>query len=170
MAATLRRVIGSLGALHSRNALAAEGRQTVPAPSPYGPIAPVDDQSTGLPLLQLPEGFRYWSQGWTGDPMDDGRPTPGTHDGMAVVRSHRGHRGMEHVLVRNHERALSPTADGVLMAPARYASTAVQGIVTLYYGSVPIRVGASGVVVDPAGGTTRLCFRDGRSPATTRTT
>lgn len=168
-------VIGSLGALYSRNALAAEGQQTVSAPSPYGPIAPVDDLSTGLPLLQLPEGFRYWSQGWTGDPMSDGRPTPGTHDGMAVVRSHRVHRGMEHVLVRNHERALSPTADGVLVAPASYASTAVQGIVTLYYGSTPIRIGAGLVaVVDPAapdpspfsgypaGGTTRLYFRDGR--------
>jgi uncharacterized protein len=167
-------VIGSLGALYSRNAMAAEGRQTVPAPSPYGAIAPVDDLSTGLPLLQLPEGFCYGSQGWTGDPMSDGRPTPGTHDGMAVVRSHRVQRGMEHVLVRNHERTLSPTADGVLVAPASYASTAVQGIMTLYYGSAPIRIGASGVVVDPAapdpspfsgypaGGTTRLSLRDGR--------
>jgi hypothetical protein len=70
----------------------------------------VDDLSTGLPLLQLPEGFRYWSQGWTGDPMNDG---------MAVVHSHRVQRGMEHGLVRNHEGALSPTADGVLVAPSR---------------------------------------------------
>jgi hypothetical protein len=38
-----------------------------------------------LPLLALPEGFSYSSYGWTGDPMSDSRPTPGSHDGMAVV-------------------------------------------------------------------------------------
>jgi hypothetical protein len=38
---------------------------------------------------------------------------------MAVVHSHRVQRGMEHGLVRNHEGALSPTADGVLVAPSR---------------------------------------------------
>ncbi|MCP2935969.1 hypothetical protein NK983_25105, partial [Salmonella enterica subsp. enterica serovar Typhimurium] len=32
----------------------------------YGPLAPVADEVTGLPLLQLPEGFKYWSYGWTG--------------------------------------------------------------------------------------------------------
>lgn len=166
-------VIGTLGAWHSRQARAAEGPLIAPLPSPYGPIAPVLDQSTGLPLLQLPAGFGYTSQGWTGDPMSDGRPTPGNHDGMAVVRSQRVRRGSEQVLVRNHERGLSLTADGVLVAPARYAGTAVHGLMILYYGSVPIRIGAGGVVVDPAapdpspfsgypaGGTTRLVFRDG---------
>ena len=33
----------------------------------YGPLVPVKDDSTGLPLLELPEGFRYLSYGWTGD-------------------------------------------------------------------------------------------------------
>lgn len=27
----------------------------------YGPLRPVSDESTGLPRLQLPEGFRYRS-------------------------------------------------------------------------------------------------------------
>jgi secreted PhoX family phosphatase len=79
--------------------------------SAYGPIAPVADMTTGLPLLQLPNGFHYVSYGWTGDPMSDGRACPGSHDGMGVVQSERGGRfgrgrGRELVLVRNHERGL----------------------------------------------------------------
>jgi secreted PhoX family phosphatase len=69
--------------------------------SPYGPIAPVKDLTTGLLLLQLPKGFRYRSFGWTGDLMDDGVKTPSLHDGMAVIVE-RGHRL---TLVRNHEAA-----------------------------------------------------------------
>jgi len=53
--------------------------------SPYGPIRPVKDETTGLELLKLPSGFRYWSYGWTGDEMGDGILTPNLHDGMAVV-------------------------------------------------------------------------------------
>src|SRR5690242_6493419 len=51
----------------------------------YGPLSPVEDEATGLPLIQLPSGFRYTSYGWTGDLMKDDRPTPAAHDGMAVV-------------------------------------------------------------------------------------
>lgn len=65
----------------------------------YGPLAPVNDETTGLPLLQLPEGFRYRSFGWTGDPMADGQKTPGAHDGMAVIGATDGRL----VLCRNHE-------------------------------------------------------------------
>lgn len=32
----------------------------------YGPLYPTKDESTGLELLNLPEGFRYMSYGWTG--------------------------------------------------------------------------------------------------------
>lgn len=66
----------------------------------YGPLSPVNDEVTGLPLLQLPEGFRYWSHGWIGDAMSDGIATPGAHDGMAVVASDAN----KIVLVRNHEQ------------------------------------------------------------------
>ena len=57
----------------------------------YGPLAPVRDETTGLPLLMLPAGFSYLSFGWTGDPMSNGSPTPGVHDGMAafVLRGRR---------------------------------------------------------------------------------
>src|SRR5262245_3052441 len=53
--------------------------------SPYGPISPKIDQTTGLPLIQLPDGFKYWSYSWTGDTMSDGVACPNLHDGMAVV-------------------------------------------------------------------------------------
>ena len=66
----------------------------------YGSLTPVADEATGLPLLQLPAGFKYWSFGWTGDAMSDGIPTPGKHDGMAVCASDNNRL----VLVRNHEQ------------------------------------------------------------------
>src|SRR5918999_5181136 len=53
--------------------------------SPYGPISPKLDESTGLPLLKLPDGFRYQSFSWTGDLMSDDVKCPNLHDGMAVV-------------------------------------------------------------------------------------
>lgn len=65
----------------------------------YGPLAPVRDQTTGLPLLSLPRGFEYLSFGWTRDPMSDGLLTPSSHDGMAAFRL-----GERIHLVRNHER------------------------------------------------------------------
>lgn len=57
------------------------------------------DEVTGLPLLRLPEGFRYRSFGWTGDPLAGGGKTPGGHDGMAVISESDGVL----TLCRNHE-------------------------------------------------------------------
>lgn len=86
--------LSTLAALQSRQALAntAAAGTTATVPGPYGPLAPVADEATGLPLLLLllPEGFAYRSYGWTGDPMADGQACPGRHDGMAVVRSRQG--------------------------------------------------------------------------------
>jgi len=65
----------------------------------YGILRPVADESTGLPLLQLPHGFRYRSFGWTGDPMKNGQRTPAAHDGMGIVREQDGII----TLIRNHE-------------------------------------------------------------------
>jgi secreted PhoX family phosphatase len=73
--------------------------------SPYGPIGPKLDETTGLPLLQLPDGFRYLSYSWTGDPLKDGTPCPNLHDGMAVVDEIRNTGKL--VLVRNHEADVS---------------------------------------------------------------
>lgn len=57
------------------------------------------DEATGLELLKLPAGFRYVSFGWAGDPLADGSPTPGVHDGMAVIAENDG----KLILCRNHE-------------------------------------------------------------------
>jgi secreted PhoX family phosphatase len=71
-------------------------------------LVPVADEATGLELIKLPAGFRYTTYGWTGDPMDDGRPTPSAHDGMAAFRE-PGSRRVR--LVRNHEQG-TPTRPG----------------------------------------------------------
>lgn len=64
--------VGTLQAFQSRQAYAAES--TTPVIGPFGPIAPVNDITTGLPLLQLPSGFQYASLARTGDPMSNGEP------------------------------------------------------------------------------------------------
>lgn len=65
-----------------------------------GPLGVVNDETTGLPLLRLPEGFRYKSMSWAGTQLHDGYAVPGSADGMGVVRQ-QGHLV---TLVRNHER------------------------------------------------------------------
>jgi secreted PhoX family phosphatase len=91
----------------------------------YGPLAPVRDETTGLELLNLPQGFEYMSFGWRNDPMSDGRPTPSNHDGMAAFRD-----GDVVRLVRNHERgAGTPFAP----AAATYDPLASGGTTTLVF-------------------------------------
>ncbi|RZL94114.1 MAG: DUF839 domain-containing protein [Variovorax sp.] len=182
----------ALGALANRHAVAAVGKQTVSAPSPYGPIAPVRDDSTGLPLLALPEGFEYRSYGWSGDTMTDGRPTPDCHDGMGVLRVTQGDADSmglrEHdrpdvsvsLVVRNHERGLVATLADVVQAPSMYSTSPVDGIITIFYGTLPIRIGAGPTFVleptlpDPprfvghaGGGTTNLLFLGNRGVLST---
>lgn len=86
--------------------------------SPYGPVAPVNDEVTGLPLLQLPEGFSYASLSWIGDLMSDGQPVPGQPDGMGVVAV----EGNEIILIRNHELR----AGTLIPASACYSRSAGQ--------------------------------------------
>lgn len=88
---------GSMTALASFQSRIFAGEKA--ATTGYGPLKPVNDEATGIPLLQLPDGFSYRSFGWIGDPMTDGRKTPGVHDGMAVVAESDG----VVTLVRNHE-------------------------------------------------------------------
>ena len=76
--------MGSLQELAARSE-PRRGPVVVNGLSPYGPISPKRDQTTGLELLKLPDGFRYWSYSWTGDVMSDGVACPRLHDGMAVV-------------------------------------------------------------------------------------
>src|SRR5918993_781705 len=92
----------------------------------YGPLFPTRDLATGLPLIALPEGFKYLSFGWTGDPLSTGASTPGAHDGMAAFPAGTGLVR----LVRNHERgAGSPFAP----ASAVYDAAAGGGTTTLLF-------------------------------------
>jgi len=109
--------------LGSRNATAA----SLPYSPDYGPLAPVADETSGLSLLNLPEGFRYRSFGWTGDVMADGIRTPGAHDGMAVCAQDAS----KIVLIRNHELT-APTGS---FGPTKitYDPAGIGGCTTLHF-------------------------------------
>lgn len=117
---------GVFSGLAARQAAAGIRRRGGPKrPLVYGPVSPVRDMATGLPLLALPRGFKYTSFGWTGDIMSDGSPTPARHDGMAVVQT-TGPARRELVLIRNHENGpervigsgSAPTYDAFAMPAA----------------------------------------------------
>ena len=113
---------GTLSGLMSRQAMAATGSgQLEPVPSPYGPIFPVDDQNTGLPLLKLPRGFTYRTFSWQGDLMPDGNRVKASHDGMGVV-SLGGTGNRDILLIRNHEVRRS---EEIIQTPGQY-DTATQ--------------------------------------------
>lgn len=110
----------------------------------------MDDATTGLPLLELPEGFRYMTFGWTGDPMDDGRRVPPLHDGMAAFAGENG----TVVLVRNHE-----ISAGAALAAPTYDSQAGGGTTTTVFDPVSekvvsTRVSLAGTIRNCAGGPT----------------
>src|SRR5919109_1115127 len=98
----LRRGALGAGALWMFSLSGPAAPQRVGRPAGPGPLEPAIDQTSGLPLLLLPSGFRYLSYSWTGDLMSDGIQCPPAHDGMAVIRSD----GSDVVLVRNHESGL----------------------------------------------------------------
>jgi uncharacterized protein len=135
--------IGAFAALQTQQARAANGA-TALVDSLYGPIAPVNDLSTGLPLIQLPAGFTYKTFGWRGDIMTDGKACPAGHDGMGVVVSRKVGRSSELVLVRNHEIGGTSVAS-FINAPGVYDSGNTSAASSNKNG----------------GGTTNLLFRDG---------
>jgi secreted PhoX family phosphatase len=141
----------SFGALLARRADAVE----LPYSDDYGPVAPVNDDVTGLPLIALPAGFTYRTFGWRGQMMNDGVLTPGAHDGMDVVTN----KGGEIYLVRNHELG-SGSGTNPFIAKAGYDNANGRGGTTNlsfntltgqfsgHYGSL------SGTVANCAGGRT----------------
>ncbi len=163
---------GPFGALADRAAAAPSGgspRRGRPHHGGYGELVPVRDQTTGLPLLNLPRGFEYLTFGWTGDVMADGRPTPGGHDGMGAFRDtgpkgsngskgpKGGHgRGNLIHLVRNHELGTgTPFAAG----GAVYDPTSGGGTTTLTFDThaghlVEHHASLSGTIRNCAGGIT----------------
>ena len=154
---------------------AQEGPRKKAVDATYGPLSAVADETTGLPLLMLPAGFRYLSLGWTGDPMSSGILTPGVHDGMAAFPAGGRHlgwsgdaselahdgkqdggqrRGHLTVLVRNHEQGRGTPFSG-----AAYDLAAAGGTTTLVFDSQRGEVveswgSISGTIRNCAGGPT----------------
>jgi secreted PhoX family phosphatase len=89
----------------------------------YGPLERRPSQNTGETFLALPPRFKYTVFGRTGVPMDDLRPTPPLHDGMAAFPGPGGRIR----LVRNHE---VPSTGPALGLPA-YDPVAQGGTTTL---------------------------------------
>jgi len=118
----------------------------------YGPLFPTEDQTTGLPLITLPRGFRYVTFGWTGDPLTSGGPTPGAHDGMAAFPAGKGLTR----IVRNHERGTGvPFAAG----DQTYDPRAAGGTTTLLFDThngelLSADASISGTIRNCAGGPT----------------
>jgi uncharacterized protein len=136
-------------ALGARAAGATGAGAAAPSAAGYGPLVPATDQTTGLPLLNLPRGFEYMSFGWTNDPMSDGTRTPSSHDGMAAFRD-----GDVVRLVRNHERG---TGTPFAPAAATYDPAASGGTTTLVFDPelgalVESRASLSGTIRNCAGG------------------
>jgi len=125
-------------------------QQTVP--ELMGALSPVDDETTGIPLLLLPEGFRYRTMSWAGAMLHDGRPAPGRADGMGVVRQ----QGAHITLVRNHELTGSSGAIG----PAEHSYDVTGGgTTTLVFDArqeklVDSWISLSGTLANCAGGVT----------------
>ncbi|HVG54923.1 MAG TPA: alkaline phosphatase PhoX [Vicinamibacterales bacterium] len=116
----------------------------------YGPLVDALDEATGLPLLKLPEGFRYVSFGWAGDRLADGCITPGKHDGMGAFAAGPGLVR----LVRNHE-----TDKGAPFCGVSYDADAHGGTTTLEFDTeagrfVSGRASLSGTMRNCAGGVT----------------
>jgi secreted PhoX family phosphatase len=91
-----------------------------------GPLGVVKDETTGLPLLRLPKGFRYKSMSWAGARLHDGHAVPGSADGMGVVRQ----EGSLVTMVRNHELH---AATGAIGDPKNAYDVTTGGTTTLVF-------------------------------------
>lgn len=142
------------GALYSPMArlLAAAGALESPIPAKgYGPLREAIDESTGLALLKLPEGFRYRSFAWAGEKTLDGATIPGAADGMGVVAAKDGIL----TLIRNQEVVRLDGAYG----KTHYDPAASGGTMTLRFNGeqgrfLDARASLSGTLQNCAGGTT----------------
>ncbi|MGH7127610.1 MAG: alkaline phosphatase PhoX, partial [Planctomycetaceae bacterium] len=152
--------VGSFAVPGAFDALLARARAGEKRPSrsiDYGPLHPATDENTGWDLLQLPEGFRYLSFGWTGDAMSDGTITPGSHDGMAVIAEDE-ETGIV-TLCRNHEIRTLPDRRAFGPEEITYDERAGGGCVQLRFDTrngrwLDARSSLSGTCRNCAGGPT----------------
>ncbi len=120
----------------------------------FGPMAPVRDETTGLPLLWLPPGFRYLTMGWAGDAQADGTPTPIAHDGMAAFAIGAGRTR----LIRNHEIRMADERGagraGAIYDPAAGGGTTTLDVDTATGALLSSHLSLTGTSVNCAGGPT----------------
>lgn len=146
-------VAAGLGLAPIGRLLAAAGGPLPPLHEGYGPLAPVRDITTGLPLLELPPGFSYCTFGWAGQAMAGDHPIPGAHDGMGVVAADES----SVTLVRNHE--VISNAGSFAPATATYDPICAGGTLTLRFDTrnarlLEVRPSLSGTLANCAGGVT----------------
>ena len=121
-------------------------------PQLLGPLNPVEDETTGIPLLLLPEGFRYRTLSWAGSDLHDGHKVPGHADGMGVVHQ----QGSRITLVRNHELCGS---SGAIADKGHSYDVTGGGTTTLVFDAAEERlvdswISLSGTLANCAGGVT----------------
>ncbi len=126
--------------------------EAAPVPESMGPLRATADETTGLPLLRLPEGFRYRTFSWAGTALHDGHTVPGSADGMGVVRQ----EGSLVTLVRNHELQGS---SGPMGNPQKAYDNTPGGTTTLVFDTarealVDSWVSLGGTLYNCAGGVT----------------
>ncbi|MEO8679273.1 MAG: alkaline phosphatase PhoX [Vicinamibacterales bacterium] len=117
----------------------------------FGVLAAAKDEATGLPLLKVPQGFRYTTYGWRFDALANGTRTPALHDGMGAFAGPNGRV----TLIRNHEIADGPAFEQSLA----YDLGAGGGTTTLEFDTVAekflsARASLAGTARNCAGGTT----------------
>jgi secreted PhoX family phosphatase len=140
-----------LHALVARAALFAQGGGSRSLRGPgYGPLIETLDEATGLPLLKLPEGFRYVTFGWAGDRLADACVTPGKHDGMGAFAAGPGRV----TLVRNHETDAGPAFCAVAYDPHTQGGTTTLEFDTEAGRFVSAHASLSGTLRNCAGGPT----------------
>ena len=146
-------MLGSAGVQAVTTRVAAAGTRGLHerphSPGDYGPLRlqRALNRPAGPAYLALPDGFEYVVVGLTGDPMNDGTPTPRSHDGMAAFAS-----GGLVRLVRNHEvRFLSGPGrnPGVHLVPpdpeSSYDPLGIAGTVTLDFDPMAFALDRDGV-------------------------
>ncbi len=147
---------GAVQALTARTALAKKGPQA----SPYGPVVPMRDRTTGRQILALPRGFKYATFGAIGSTMSDGNRTPLALDGMAAFAHPSGDKKLTR-LIRNHEdrNAKNTGSNRPTLAEAAtvYDPQAGAGTSTLDFDTVKMDlvqdfISLKGTIVNCAGG------------------